>query len=209
MARKSPGTATVNRLAGRLDRSELQRQSMADGGSVFRGALASRALKAVGARAMTIDRSIVVSDDFDIGHTEDQALYAHERFHELQGEGAGGGGGENFRDAEETAARAVEAMVFQRMEGGYEAGNEPGAGPGQYDPAKGQHQGEGVGAQPQAADSMTQSESPDAKRGYKTLRDKGQTHQDVVQELARQVQGALDNKKQVQFERHADSRGSF
>lgn len=209
MARKSPGSATVNRIAERLDRSELQRQSMPDGGNVFRGALASRALKSVGARAMTIDRSIVVSDDFNMSRPEDQALYAHERHHELHGDGEGGGGGDNFSDAEESAARAVEAMVFHRMEGGFEAGNEPGAGPGNYDPAKGQHQGGGVGGQPQGTESKTEAESPDAQRGYFSLRDKDFTHQDVVDELAKQVMGALDNKKQAHFERHADKRGSF
>lgn len=199
----------VSRMIGRLDRSELQRSSMADGGAVYRGEIASRALKAVGARAMTIDRSIIVSDDFDANRPEDAALYAHERFHEVHGDGEGGGSGDNFRDAEETAARAVEAMVFNRMAGGYEAGNEPGAGPGSYDAAKGQHDGSGVAGNPQGAETMTEAEAPDAEAGYWALRDKGYTHEDVVDELARQVLGAVDERKAVKFERHGDKRGSI
>lgn len=199
----------VSRIMGRLDRSELQRTSMGDGGVVYRGPLASRALKAVGARAMTVDRSIIVSDDFDPNRPEDQALYAHERYHEVHGDGEGGGSGENFRDAEEVAARAVEAMVFHRMAGGFEAGEEPGAGPGGFDPAKGQHQGHGVAGNPQGAATMTEAEAPDAAAGYWALREKGYTHEDVIDELARQVLGAIDEKRQVKYERHGDKRGSI
>ncbi len=206
-----PGGRTVSRLAERLDRSQLQRQSMPDGGEVFRGPVASRALKAVGARAMTLDRSIIVSDDFNMSRPEDQALYAHERVHAMHGDGKGGGGHDNFRDAEEIAARAAESMVFHRSaDGGYEAGNEPGAGPGQYDPHKGQHQGAGVTPHPQGTDSKVQTpDKPDAQRGYRALLDKDWTHLDIVEELARQVLGALDTKQQGHFERHADKRGSF
>ncbi|MCK6505962.1 DUF4157 domain-containing protein [Myxococcota bacterium] len=210
MARKSPGSATVSRLTGRLDRSELQRQAMPDGGQVYRGPLASRALKAVGARAMTLDRSVIVADDFNMSRPEDQALYAHERVHATVGDGQGGGGGDGFRDAEEIAARATEAMVFHRMAGGFEGGNEPGAGPGTYDPHKAQHQGGGVGGHPQGTDTMTEApDNPDASRGYWALRDKDLTHQDVVEQLARQVLDTVDNKKQAHAERHADKRGSF
>ena len=84
---------------------------MPGGGSVYRGEVASRALKAVGARAMTVDRSIIVSEDFDPARPEDQALYAHEQYHV---EHSGGEGGHSVRDAEEVAARATEAMVFHR-----------------------------------------------------------------------------------------------
>ena len=57
--------STISRLAGRLDRRELQRQSLPGGGTVFRGEIATRALSALGARAMTLDRSIIVGDDFE------------------------------------------------------------------------------------------------------------------------------------------------
>jgi len=199
----------IDRVTSRLDRSELGRAATPDGGEAYKGGLASRALKAVGARAMTVDRSIIVSDDFDANRPEDAALYAHERFHAEQGDGQGGGGGDNFRDAEETAARAVESMVFHRMTGGTEGGHMPGAGPGHFDPHTGQHKGDGVGAHPQGTEKSAEAEGDDVGRGYQALRSKGLTHQDVVDELARQVLGALDNKKQVGQERHQDKRGTF
>lgn len=199
----------TDRIIGRLDRSELQRTSMPDGGAVYRGELASRALKAVGARAMTVDRSIIVDDDFNMARPEDAAVYAHERFHEVHGDGDGGGGGDNFRDAEEIAARATEAMVFHRMAGGYEGGHDGGAGPGQFDPQKGQHQGDGVAGNPQGSATMGEAEDPDSARGYWALRDKGHTHEDVVDELARQVLAAVDERKDVKFHRHGDKKGTF
>ena len=119
----------LNRVTGRLDTSRLSRQSMNDGGEVFRGELATRALKAIGARAMTVDRTIIVNDDFDPSTPEDQALYAHEQYHVEQGDGHGGGGGENFRDAEEIAARAAESMALHRaIAGGVETGYSESAG---------------------------------------------------------------------------------
>ncbi|MFM2244467.1 MAG: hypothetical protein RL071_541, partial [Pseudomonadota bacterium] len=39
--------STISRLAGRLDRRELQRQSLPGGGTVFRGEIATRALSAL------------------------------------------------------------------------------------------------------------------------------------------------------------------
>lgn len=199
----------ADRIIGRLDRSELKRTSMPDGGSVYRGPLASRALQAVGARAMTIDRSIIVEDDFNLGRPEDSALYAHERHHELQGDGRGGGGGDNFRDAEEVAARATEALVFHRMTGGYEAGHEGGAGPGHFDPQKGQQQGHGVAGSPQGSETMGEAEAPDSAKGYWALRQQGWKHEDIVAHLATQVLSAVDERQQVKFHRQGDKRGSF
>ncbi|MCB9776956.1 MAG: DUF4157 domain-containing protein [Alphaproteobacteria bacterium] len=201
---------TVSRITGRLQRSELQRMSMADGGAVYRGALASRALQAVGARAMTLDRSIIVAEDFNPSRPEDAALYAHERFHEQHGDGEGGGGGDNFRDAEEIAARATEAMVFHRMAGGYEGGHEGGSGPGKFDPHTAQHKGDGVSPQ---STSATQSEeapdNPDVQRGYQALKAQGYTHEDIVHMLARKMLGAIDEKKGAGNDRHADKRGAW
>ena len=95
--------STTDRLMAR--NAGLSRKTMADGGEVFQGALASRALKAVGARAMTMDGNIFVNEGFG-GTPEDQALYAHEKVHE---EGSGGhdhGDHNRGNDPEEMAARA-------------------------------------------------------------------------------------------------------
>ena len=187
----SMGGRMVNRLTSRLERSQLQRQAMPGGGAVFRGQIASRALRAVGARAMTIDRQIIVSDDFDPSRPEDQALYAHERYHAEQGDGQGGGGGSNFRDAEEIAARAVERMVLQRaMSGGYEGGYQPGAGAGASSvsgPANSGGQGVSAGAHPQLDSGKKDDTAPNSERGYQALRAKGYSHLDLVEELSRRV----------------------
>ena len=90
---------------------DLRRLSMPGGGEVFQGPLADEALDAVSARAMTLDGTILVAEDFDPNDPEDQALYAHERHHQLQGADSEHGGG---HDAEELAARAIESMVLHR-----------------------------------------------------------------------------------------------
>ena len=56
------GEKTSARLSRRLD-NHLTRRAAPDGGEVFSGGLASRALRAVGARAMTVDRSIIVDNE--------------------------------------------------------------------------------------------------------------------------------------------------
>jgi hypothetical protein len=207
----APGSATVNRLADRLDRTQLQRESMPGGGAIYRGPLASRALKAVGARAMTLDRQIIVSEDFNPSSPEDQALFAHEQYHAVHGDGDGGGGGSNFSDAEESAARAVERMVFHRMEGGYEGGYEPGAGGQEKQLGAADQGGRGRGAGVQsAADNMDGREKrPSSTRGYNVLRSRGMSHHDVVEELARRASGALDEQHQVRLDRFQDKKGSF
>lgn len=120
MARGRNGKAsTTERLMAR--NAGLASKKMADGGEVFTGNLASRALKAVGARAMTMDGNIFVNEGF--GATpEDQALYAHERVHE-QGSGGHDHGDHNHgNDPEEMAARAVERMVLHKARAGEDLG---------------------------------------------------------------------------------------
>lgn len=207
------GNSTVSRIASRLDMGQLQRQSMPGGGSVLRGPLATRALKSVGARAMTVDRSIIVSDDFNPSNPEDAALYAHEAFHAQHGDGEGGGGGSNFRDAEEVAARAVERMTFHRMTGGYEGGNQPGAGPGAGHGWKGGEKSGGAsGASTSGSASATPESThskPDPVRGYWAMIDQGFSHGDIVEDLARRVVGAMDDSHQSKLDRHGDKRGTI
>ncbi len=111
--------STTERLMARS--AGLSRRSMPDGGEVYHGALATRALKAVGARAMTMDGTIFVNEGF--GNTpEDMALYAHERVHY---EGSGGydhGDHNHGQDPEEMAAQAVERMVLHKARAGEDLG---------------------------------------------------------------------------------------
>lgn len=208
----SSGGSLISRLASRAERAELSRVSVPGGGTAMTGDLASRALKTIGARAMTIDRTIIVAEDFDPSKPEDQALFAHEQYHAMHGDGAGGGAHDNFRDAEEIAARAAEAMVFHRSAGGYEGGYTEGGGPGGssgYGPRD--HSGQGASAGVASSDEKneTTDSDPDPDKGYKYLKAQGWSHDDIVEELARKAMSAIDNRKQSGLDRHADKRGSF
>ena len=71
-----------------LDREGgLHTRKAPGGGEVMTGPTASRALKALGARAMTMDNTIFVDEGFDPGSPEDLALLAHERHHQAESGG--------------------------------------------------------------------------------------------------------------------------
>ena len=97
-----------------LSRGAELKKEAASHGDVFSGELADQALGAVGARAMTMDGEIIVNSNFDLSDAEDQSLYAHELYHKAR---SGGAAGDQIRDAEEIAARAIESMVFHRAGG--------------------------------------------------------------------------------------------
>ena len=197
--RSSPGERTAQRLAMRSD--GLQRKDTADGGEVYTGALARAALRAMGARAMTLDQSIIVDEDFDLTRPEDQALYAHERHHQME---SGGDGAEGERDHEEVAARAIERMVLHRAQKGEEftsvmrsmdeGGSEPEGDAGENgasDPASA-----GPGSAGQNA----------LQKAYSALLATGKSHQAVVNELARMVVTEMRNRGELAQWRNASSR---
>jgi hypothetical protein len=196
-SRKGNGvSATAERLASRASRSSLQRQAMPGGGEVFTGDVASRALKAVGARAMTVDRSIIVSDEFDASKPEDQALFAHEQYHL---EHSGGEGTNESRDAEEIGARAVERMVLHRARAG---------GPESHEANHAVPQTNNHGAAgPHEAKSKKQETETAAQRGYQALRDAGYAHADVVAHLGQEIMRVMDHQKQANFHRLGDKKG--
>ena len=190
------GSTTADRLAARAEKGQLRRVAMNGGGEVYTGEAASRSLKAVGARAMTVDHSIVVSEDFDPNKPEDQALYAHEKVHL---EGSGGKGSHTERDAEEIAARAAERMVLHRAKAG---GVESHEAPHTATPAQAGHAGHGS----HASQAKARAGAP-AQRGYAALREEGDSHHDIVFRLAREVIHALDSRKELRDARHADRKG--
>lgn len=169
---------------------------MPGGGEVFTGDLASRSLKSLGARAMTVDRSIIVSEDFDPNKPEDQALFAHEQYHV---DHSGGQGSHESRDGEEVAARAVERMVLHRAAGGtemHEASHTsaPGGAP-TGSPGAGH---EKAGA--------TEKNAP-AEKGYAALLAQGLSHRDIVDRLSREALLGLDAAKEQRNERYGDKKG--
>jgi hypothetical protein len=186
------------RTDSRLD-NHLTRRGMDDGGEVFSGRLASRALRSVGARAMTVSRSIIVDTTFDTSKVEDRALYAHEKVHL---EHSGGEAGHQVRDAEEIAARAAEAMVFHRSaqsEGGAEIGSSQGSASASSAAT--------VGAQANDDGNAKGKRDPSPEDGYRALIALGNSHQDVVEILARKVAAAMQESGQAGRDRHANTKG--
>ena len=157
------------------------RSATAPLGQVFQGGLADEALNAVGARAMTRDGEIIVNSNFNLNSAEGQAEYAHELYHQKH---SGGKAGTTIRDAEEIAARAVEAMVFHKATGG-----RADALPTNADdlfskaenvapPSEGQASNKG---DTKRGDSF--QKAPTALEGYKALLKQGKPHAEIVQML--------------------------
>ena len=214
--RKTAGSRTVDRLSSRMDRdsrADLREESVAGGGKVIRGELATRALEVLGARAMTLDRSIVVSDDFDMQNVEDQALYAHEQYHAMYGDGDGGGGGSNFRDAEEIAARAVERMVLSRAaKGGFEAGGGGGTrgiGGHGHSHVSGDSAGGGTAAGAGELKEEDGNNGPSPERGYRALLKQGYNHSEIVDFLMRKALQAAEQGDNAKKARFGDIKGTL
>jgi hypothetical protein len=187
--RKAPGESLSRRLASRS--GGLYRRSMPDGGEVYSGPVAREALRTLGARAMTMDGTILVDEDFDVNDPEDRALYAHELHHQLESGGADHPTSQN--DAEEMAAQAIERMVLHRSSMGDDFGailrdvRQGGAGAA----AK----GEGGGGSAATGKSGLE-ETSDAEEAYKALRRRGQSHQQIVDDLARHCMDLIRQREE-------------
>lgn len=99
------GRGQNSKISGRAD----LRSERIGNHEVFKGSLVDRGLNAVNAEAGTLDGEILVKGNFDASSPEGQGLLTHELYHKEQ---SGGVAGHSIRDAEEMAARALEAMVF-------------------------------------------------------------------------------------------------
>lgn len=191
-----PPTPTADRLAQRAEPGGLHRRGVS-GGDVFAGSLATRALQALGARAMTVDNSIVVNDQFNEHKPEDKALLAHEQYHLRH---SGGEGAHEARDGEEIAARSVERMVLHTSTGGvesHEAGHQRG--------------GTGVPSTPNAESGGARSgqhhKGPNASRGFGVLVSRGLNRDQILQMMLQQVMHGLEQGREHADERHAGKKG--
>lgn len=153
----------------------LHRRSMPDGGEVVTGPTARRALRALGARAMTMDRTIFVDEDFDAARPEDAALYAHEQHHQRESGGVHDGHGAH--DGEEAAARAIERMVLHRRARG--------------DDLQEVLRDARDGREPVADATPAAGDASDPLAAYAALRAEGLSHHEIVRELTRRVLDTL------------------
>ena len=188
-----------------LSRASDLRKTKASHGDVFSGELADEALGAVGARAMTMDGEIIVNSNFDLSNAEDQSLYAHELYHQAR---SGGAAGNKIRDAEEIAARSIEAMVFHRAGGGRSD-----ALPTNIEDLF--QEAETPAAPAQAADiesttdpvKAKQDGGPSAVAGYAALRKQGMTHQEVIYMMTQMLLKEHDEHDEFQRQRGGKGRG--
>ena len=171
-------------------RRNLKRGRGPDGGDVYQGPAATRALKALGAKAMTVDGSIVVSEDFDPSSPDDAALYAHEQHHVAMG---GTRATHHVHDAEEEAARAIQQMTFHRMiSREAEAGGGGGGGGG----------GEEAGADEEGGGDPV-------AEAYDRLVAQGYSPQQIEQLVAERIVQLLEEKKELGEQRFSDLGRSY
>jgi hypothetical protein len=189
----------------------LYAQNMPNG-EVFRGSLADKALSAVGARALTIDDQIIVNHNFSSGKAEDQALYAHERFHQEQ---SGGAAGASINDAEEQAAQAIEMIVHQKAENGDLDAIpqsptdllEEAKANGLLD-AQGTNSGSRGGSSQKTNDD-TESNSTnesDAVSAYLNMLEDGMTHEDIILYIVHKVRTKIKEQQGSSMDRSGDFR---
>ncbi|MBT3219359.1 MAG: DUF4157 domain-containing protein [Proteobacteria bacterium] len=183
-------SSLVNRLISRSD-TGLHRVALPGGGEAYKGPLAQRALRAVGARAMTMDKSVFVDEHFDASSPEDQALYAHEVHHQMESGGADDG--HSGHDHEEFAARAIERMVLHRASDGEDFGTilrdvQTGAGADVAMRAATE-----TGPQTQTVSGSADApEGDDPMMAYQAMRAQGKSHGAIVRELSQFVLKSLD-----------------
>ena len=195
--RSTPGSNVVSRLSDR-NQGGLYRRQLPGGGEVITGPTASRALRSLGARAFTMDSTIFVSEDFDPQSAEDQALYAHERHHQLNS--GGDGAARSFYDAEELAARAIESMVLHRAEQGEDFGSimrDVNANRVTRAGDVASRRAASGGSRP--AEGSSSPEEDAAEAAYMSLIASGRKHEGIVRELA---DYCVELLRKQQFSRH-------
>lgn len=175
-------------LRDRLDARSagLTRKNMPDGGQVFGGPTASKALSALGARAFTMDKTIFVNDGFDTGNAEDLALYAHESHHQQESGGTDDGHGEY--DAEEMAARARERMVMHMAKRGDDAGGILSQLKGGRGPANAEE------ADAMLAAKAAKTGEADPLDAYKSMLALGMPQGQIIRELADDIVRTLNQQ---------------
>ena len=171
----------------------LSRKAMPDGGHAFTGSLANQALKAVGARAMTMDGDIFMADGAE--QSEDfWAEYAHERHHQENSGGADTGDHNHAGDAEELGARAMERLMRQALRSGMDPG-EALRTVRNTAPPNGE-QSEKL-LKTVLRDDGEGEDRPDPMVGYWAMRGEGYSHRAIMRKLTEHtVKGILSKREE-------------
>jgi hypothetical protein len=139
---------------------------------------------------MTMDKDIFVAEDFDEDKPEDQALYAHERHHQME-HGSVDAGAHSY--AEEQAAQTIERMVLHRSRKGENFGaimrdvNSNRIHRSSSSGGSSESPGETRAKSGQGPDSTSE-----AVRAYMAMRNQGMSHEQIVREMAEKVEEALE-----------------
>ena len=195
--RKSLGES----MADQFDERRGLRNKRVGHQEVYSGELADEALGALGARAMTVDNEIVVNNNFNANQAEDQALLAHEMLHQ---EFSGGVAGSSMRDAEEIAARSVESMVFHRAKNG-DSNPIPRKASELLEESKSGKKGGVQSAKTNVSEGN--NETPRAEKGYQILKERGFTHEMIVQHLMYKVMDEMERKSAESYDRSGHVKG--
>jgi hypothetical protein len=188
--RTTPGESAIQRL-NTLNEGGVRRRTMVDGGQVYSGPTATRALRALGARAMTLDKDIFVAEDFDDSDAEDQALYAHERHHQME-HGRVDAGAHSY--AEEKAAQTIERMVLHRSK----KGDSFGSIMRDVNSGKVHRDANTNGAASSASSVGAQKLSRDMlERTVQLMMNRGKSYEDIVTLLSEHVVESLDSANRV------------
>lgn len=194
--RKSLGESMADQLESRNLRNRRVGHQ-----EVFTGELADEALGALGARAMTVENEIIVNSHFNPNQAEDQALLAHEMLHQ---EFSGGVAGSSMRDAEEISARAVESMVFHRSKNG-DSNPIPRKASELLQESKDQK--EKTEAADQKSGANPEENKPSAEKGVQVLKERGYSHELIVQHLMYKIVDELERKSSENMERGGHIKG--
>ena len=195
--RKSLGES----IADQFDERRGLRNKRVGNQEVYSGQLADEALGALGARAMTVDNEIIVNNNFNVNQAEDQALLAHEMIHQ---EFSGGVAGSSMRDAEEIAARSVESMVYHRSKNG-DSNPIPRKASELLEDSNTSKAGGSESAKTNEAERK--NEHPKAEKGYQILKERGFTHEMIVQHLTFKVMDEMERKNAENYDRSGHIKG--
>ena len=109
-----------------------------------------------------------------------------------------------MRDAEEIAARSVESMVFHRSKNG-DSNPIPRKASELLRDSKEANTSSSESAKRNEAESK--KEEPKAERGYQVLKDRGFTHEMIVQHLMFKVMDEMERKNAENYDRSGHIKG--
>ena len=140
---------------------------------------------------MTLDKDIFVAEDFDDSSAEDQALYAHERHHQME-HGRVDAGAHSY--AEERAAQTIERMVLHRSK----KGDDFGSIMRDVNSGRVHRDAQSSGSSTPGAQSDLRQDLSQAERVVLGLMKAGKGYDEIVRDLAEHVISSMDRVSEIE-----------